>query len=190
MTWSTLYDKNKKTFTIGQCLCRKSVVEPAAAAALPAVKLALTKPQRDFLLRALHRVAAVDHVSANKHLKNTETRNTICPKHKLSHSLIISRGLRDNSPMFVLIIDFIFPNKDFLKLMTSQKVWFKMFTVIQFSFIYIGPIDNNRSFYFAKQRPNNHMFPYENERKGKRSAQGNKDKTGALWEGRQNYDMQ
>lgn len=84
---------------IGQCSCRKSVVEPAAAAALPAVKLALTKPQRDFLLRALHRVAAVDHVSANKHLKNTETRNTICPKHKLSHSLIISRGLRDNSPV-------------------------------------------------------------------------------------------
>lgn len=106
-------------------MCRKSVVEPAAAAALPAVKLALTKPQRDFLLRALHRVAAVDHVSANKHVKNIGADGISSLKHKLSHSLIISRGL-----MFFLTIYFILTNKDFLKLVTSQKVWFKMFTVI------------------------------------------------------------
>lgn len=41
---------------------RLSVVDPSAAAVLPAVELILTEPQIDFFLGALHRVAAVYHV--------------------------------------------------------------------------------------------------------------------------------
>lgn len=47
-------------------MCSQSAVDPAAAAGLPALELVLTEPQRDFLLGALHRVAAVDHVPATQ----------------------------------------------------------------------------------------------------------------------------
>lgn len=46
--------------------CRLSVVDPVAAVVFPAVKLVLTKPQRDFLLGALYRVAAMDHIPATQ----------------------------------------------------------------------------------------------------------------------------
>lgn len=41
---------------------RLSVVDPSAAAVLPAVELTLAEPQIDFLLGVLNRVAAVYHV--------------------------------------------------------------------------------------------------------------------------------
>lgn len=41
-----------------------SVVDPVVAAVLPVVKLFLMKPQINFLLGALHRVAAMHHVPA------------------------------------------------------------------------------------------------------------------------------
>lgn len=60
--------------------CRTSVVDPVAAAVLPALKLALTKPQRDLFLGADHRVAAVNHIPAthgqHKHNQDTETQTS------------------------------------------------------------------------------------------------------------------
>jgi len=53
-------------YSVGITWSVPSVVDPAAAVVLPAVKLVLSEPQRDLLLGAGHGVAAVDHVPATQ----------------------------------------------------------------------------------------------------------------------------
>lgn len=70
---TTIMYKKKKTLVYlrdgaqGLNAGMKSVVDPVCATVLPLLKLILTEPQGDFLLGALHGVAAMDDILAHFH---------------------------------------------------------------------------------------------------------------------------